>query len=145
MRKNHRSQLARLHFFSKQVHMKKWKDSMSGKNELSVIDVLNMWGYKINEDYFRQYPIGDRYVLDFAFPNEQVAIEVNGKSHYSKIGRKKDKEKEKFLIWNNWVLIEVPEKKFFKNPSFYKHLIHEIIEERRKKIIKNYNFTISPE
>lgn len=113
--------------------MREWKNSMSGKNELSVIDIFNMWGYKLNEDYFRQYPIGDRYVLDFAFPNEQVAVEVNGDTHYTKKGRKKDKEKERFLLWNNWVLIEIPEKKFFKNPSFYKYLIHEVIEERRKK------------
>lgn len=125
--------------------MKVWKDQMSGKNELLIIEILNMWGYKINEDYFRQYPIGDKYVLDFAFPNEQVAIEVNGEGHYTKEGRKKDKQREKFLLWNNWILIEIPEKKFFKNPSFYKYFIHEIIEERRKKIIKNYDFTISQE
>ena len=122
-------------FFSKQVYMKVWQNSMSGKNEEIVLDILKNWEYKLDEDFKRQFPIGDRYVADFAFPDEKVVIEVDGVSHSHIKERKKDKIKDKFYKWNDWVIIRIPEKKFFNNPSFWKHLIHEVVEERRKHLI----------
>lgn len=131
-----RNKDSRKRFFDKQVHMKVWKDSMAGENENTVIEILNMWGYDIELDYKRQYPIGDRYVADFAFPYERVVIEVDGKNHHSKTGRKKDRMRDRFMRWNEWVVIRIDEAKLKKNPIFYKHLVHEVIEERRKTLFK---------
>ena len=54
------SDIARDHFFKKQVHMKAWKDSMAGENELRVMAMLNTMGYELERDYQRQYPIAQR-------------------------------------------------------------------------------------
>ena len=64
--------LARIKFFEKVVHHPNWKDSMAGNNERPVIDILSTLGYQINTDYQRQYPIGERFVVDFAFINEKI-------------------------------------------------------------------------
>ncbi len=127
---------ARHAFFDKQVHMWVWKDSMSGKNEDKVIEIMKGWGYRLGEDYLRQYPIGDRYVADFAFPYERVVVEVDDPNHEQKDHKKNDYKRDRFMRWNGWVIIRIPDKKFFKNPSFYRYLIHEVVEERRKKYEK---------
>ena len=131
------SDKARQRFFNKQVHMKEWKDSMAGSNEQEVLTIIDQWGYKIDLDYKRQYPVGDRYVIDIAFPYEKVAIEVDGQSHFEKDQRKKDKQRDKFLKWNDWVILRIPQKKFFKNPSFWRYLIHEVVEDRKNVFIKD--------
>lgn len=125
----------RLRFFSTQVHMGAWKNGMSGKNESPCITLLGSLGYRLGHDYVRQHPIGDKFVIDFAFLNEQIALEVDGKSHESKKQIKKDHARDLFLRRNNWVSIRIPDKKLF-NPSqgvYYKYLIDEIVKERRKQ------------
>jgi very-short-patch-repair endonuclease len=136
MPNNRASHIARQHFFSKQVYMDVWKDSMAGENEKAVLEILEEWKYIQGFDFERQYPIGDRYVIDIAFPSEKVAIEVDGIQHLSDSQRKKDKERDDFLRFNGWVVVRVLDKKFFKNPTFYKHLLHEVIEERKKTNVR---------
>jgi hypothetical protein len=40
MPNNRASHIARQHFFSKQVYMDVWKDSMAGENEKAVLEIL---------------------------------------------------------------------------------------------------------
>ena len=54
-------------------------------------------------------------------------------------------KKDKFYKWNDWVIIRIPENKFFKNPIFWKHLIHEVVEERRKQMFKIRDEVIEPD
>ena len=72
--------IARDRFFDKQVHMQIWKDTMSGNIEEIVMRHLDFFGYKFGIDFVRQHPIGNRFVIDFSFPKEKVAIEVDGNS-----------------------------------------------------------------
>lgn len=128
--------LPQQHFFQKQVHMKEWKDSMSGKNEDFAINLLTtLMGYEHGKDFVRQYPVGCRFVIDFAFVNEQVAIEIDGMSHSTKKQRLLDKQRDKFLVENNWVPIRIRDSEL-KIPSkmrFYKNLIRAVVDERREQ------------
>lgn len=124
----------RKQYFDVVVHHPKVKDCISGRNEDDVMRVFDSLGYELGKDYVRQHPVGDRFVLDFAFVKEQVCVEVDGKDHYSKEAVKIDKKRDRFLYYNNWVVIRVREDKFFGyGASFYKYLIDEVVKERREQ------------
>lgn len=125
--------LHRIRFFEKIVHLPAWRDSLAGKNEEPVIKIIESVGYTLGKDFVRQYPIGERFVMDFAFINEQVSIEVDGENHKYRKQRKLDEMRDKFLHENNWVSIRVPDAKIntIYGRSFFKSLIMEIVEERR--------------
>jgi very-short-patch-repair endonuclease len=127
-----RTILARQRFFAKPVHHPAWKKNMAGENEDRIIIILENLGYKEGRDYVRQHPIGERFVIDFAWVNEQVALEVDGGSHDDKKQKEKDRRRDSYLRTINWVPMRVRETDFegFRG-SFYKALIKEIVEERR--------------
>ncbi len=121
-------------YFDTTIHIQAVKDCISGNNEKMVIEVLDFLGYKLGRDYFRQYPIGCKFVLDFAFVNEQVALEVDGVDHNGKKQKKIDKQRDNFLYDNNWVVIRISDKDFFGyKASFYKFLIKEVVEIRKEQ------------
>jgi len=124
----------RIRFFEKQVHQEAWKNSMAGKNEEPVIKILDTLEYKQDVDYQRQYPVGEMFVIDFAFVNEQIALEVDGTSHHYIKQKTKDKKRDKYLFSNNWVSLRIKDEDLFGyKMSFYKSLIKEIVEERREQ------------
>lgn len=127
-----RSDLFRQLWFSRQVHDKRWKDVMAGKNEERVLLVLDALGYKQGVDYERQYPVAERYVLDFAFVKERVALEVDGKNHVGAKAIRKDKIRDRYLRTGSWVTIRIKDEHLFgSKASFYKYLIDEVVKERR--------------
>lgn len=127
-----RSEIGRAIFFDSSVHNQKVKDCLSGKNEKQVIEVLEGLDYIMGKDFVRQHPIGLKYVLDFAFVKEQVAIEIDGASHKKKLQRHSDKIRDRFLHSNNWVTIRIQDEEFHGyKKSFYKNLIREIVSDRR--------------
>lgn len=124
--------LHRIKFFEKIVHLPAWKDSMAGKNEEPVIHILEACGYVMDKDFVRQNPIGERFVMDFAFVKEQISIEVDGESHKAAKQKKLDKMRDSYLHENNWVSIRIKNDDLFgEKMSFYKSLIKQIVEERR--------------
>lgn len=129
-------------FFDKQVHMKEWKDAMSGKNELEVIAAIESLGFEIGTDFVRQHPIGDFFVVDIAFKPERIAIEVDGSSHDSKKQKRRDSLRDNFFYQNGWVVIRVKDKRFNENATFYKFLISDVVEERRKQLASGELFQI---
>ena len=130
-------------FFQTQVKMPQWKDSMAGKNEDSVIEVLQNLGYKKDIDFVRQHPIGERFVIDIAFIKEQIAIEVDGSKHSDKKQKNWDRRRDNFLFSNNWVSLRIKDKEFFGyKGSFYKSLIKEIVDERREQWEKGFLYPI---
>lgn len=136
--------LARIRFFQNQVHHENWKNSMAGKNEEPVIKIIESLGYTLGKDFVRQYPIGEKFVMDFAFVNEQVSVEVDGESHKDSKQKRKDEKRDKYLHENNWVSIRIKDEQL-KTPyqlSFYKNLIRDIVEERREQWIKGSLYAV---
>ena len=126
---------SRQRFFSKQVHQGGWKENMSGANEGRVLEVLESLGFKIGIDFVRQYPIGERFVIDFAFVDLRVAIEVDSDNHNTTKQKQKDEKRDSYLFSNGWVSLRVKDRDFFNSykMSFYKNLIKEVVLERRKQ------------
>lgn len=130
MQKGIRRQL----YFDKTVHIKSIKDCISGKNEENVIKILNSIDYNLGVDFVRQHPIGGKFVIDIAFINEQIAIEVDGANHLQKKQKIIDKQRDKFLRDNNWIPIRINDKEFFGfKLSFYRYLIDDIVKIRRQQ------------
>lgn len=128
--------ISRKKFFDKQVHMNEWKQSMSGDNELEVISVLENLGYKQGTDFVRQHPIGEIGIVDIAFVNEKVAVEVDGGYHQSKKQIAIDRKKDEAYRFFNWAIIRVPHPEFFgRKAQFFKHLIHEVVDFRRQQYL----------
>ena len=124
--------LSRQRFFDKQVHMAVWKNQMSGKNEKRVINLFESLGYVLDKDFVRQHPIGERFVLDIAFVKEQIAIEVDGKSHSSSKQRRIDDKRDRYLENNNWIILRIKDQELFGYKfSYFKNLAILLIEERR--------------
>lgn len=124
----------RQRFFSTQVNMPVWKENLTGNNEEFIKECLDALGYRIDIDYERQYPVLDRYVLDFAFIEEKIAIEIDGAYHRIKRNIVKDEIRDKKLRANDWVVLRIPEKKFKENGTYWKYLIYEVVTERRKTL-----------
>lgn len=124
--------LARQRYFDKTVYNQAIRETISGKNEDYVIEVFRGIDYLEERDFQRQYPVGKKFVLDFAFVNEQVAVEVDGNNHLRKEMQKMDRKRDSFLRENNWITIRIQDKDFrTRKLSFYKSLIKDIVEERR--------------
>ena len=76
----------------------------------------------------RQYSDGlAGFVLDFAFPEIKLAIEIDGEYWHSLENvKKKDRRRSYFLeVKNNWQVIHIPARDFEKNPE---HYIWEVIQ-----------------
>lgn len=126
--------IQRQRFFNTQVHMSEWKNCMAGKNEDGLIVVLENLGFKSGVDFIRQHPIGERFVIDIAFLNEQIAIEVDGKHHSEKKQERMDKMRDRYLRDIGWIPIRIKDSEFFGyKASFYKSLIKMVVEERRQQ------------
>ena len=135
---------SRQNFFANQVHQKSWKESMAGENEDRVRRVIESLGYAFNSDFFNQYPIGESFVLDFAFVELKTCIEVDGQDHNSKVRKQKDSKRDAYLNNNGWVVIRVKDKDFFDSykMAFYKNLIKEVLKEREKQYQDGFLYQI---
>lgn len=139
-----RASLSRIHFFQKMVHMDEWKNTMAGDNEKPVISILESIGFILGKDFHRQYPIGEKFVMDFAFINEQVSLEVDGENHNTKRQKRLDTKRDKYLRDNNWISIRIKDSDITGTYKklFYKNLIKDVVEERREQWEKGELFAI---
>lgn len=124
---------SRKNFFDKQVHQTVWKNAMTGNDEVFLWEFLEELGYKKDIDFFSQYPIACMYVLDVAFPNLKLNIEIDGESHLRKKQKMKDRERDNYLYINNWVVIRCTKLRVEENYAFYRILIEEVILERERE------------
>jgi very-short-patch-repair endonuclease len=62
----------------------------------------------------RQHGIGD-YVVDFYCPALNLAVEVDGESHYTKSGKQHDKKRDQFLTSLHIKIIRFTNDQIFKN------------------------------
>lgn len=67
---------------------------------------LESRGYRKGIDFATQFPIKNSFILDFAFPEQKVAIEADGEAwHTSKDARKRDNFKNYILKKKGWLVL----------------------------------------
>ena len=101
---------------------------LSGLHEGRILGLLESLGYKESFDFFHQYPIFDKYFLDFAFPSMKLNIEIDGNDHKQVKKKNKDKERDSLLRENNWRILRITHEKIEENPLFVKYLISEVLQ-----------------
>lgn len=68
-----------------------------------------------DKNYCREYPFG-KYSLDFAWVEKKRCIEIDGEQHERfEEYRKRDEQKDKLLIENNWKVLRIKWKDLYKN------------------------------
>ncbi len=91
---------------------------------------INFYPEYSNPEHFK----GHFYSIDIAFPNQKIAIEVNGNQHYNKNGTLAPKYQQRHDIIQNagWKVIQIPYKKVYNQ---------EVRQSILKLIKQNVNFT----
>jgi very-short-patch-repair endonuclease len=88
--------------------------------ERKVANTLSSIGFHVADDgpantWYPQFKVG-RYRIDFAFPNDQIAIEVDGNYWHKSVGtltcrqvaqRERDLKKNRVLLSRGWKIIRV--------------------------------------
>jgi very-short-patch-repair endonuclease len=83
------------------------------------------------------------YFIDFAFINEKVAVEVDGKQHLLPERKQKDELKDKLLKQEGWSVVRVTENEVKKNIDSFFIELEKILSENVKEL--SYNFGIFSE
>jgi very-short-patch-repair endonuclease len=66
-------------------------------------EALEQRGLRIGVDFATQYPLRHSFILDFAFPEQKVAVEVDGRNwHSTSDARKYDGFKDHVLKERGW-------------------------------------------
>ena len=104
------------------IKIKGHKTSDETKKKLSEIAIKNMRGTHTNwlnkkksyaEEYFdkifstaeKQYRV-NRFILDYAWPEKKIYIEVDGEQHYTEEGLNHDKIRTEILLEEGWVCVK---------------------------------------
>lgn len=69
-----------------------------------------------------------RCTLDFAFPEERLAVEVNGPEHYTECGQERDRRRYAFLNSNGWAVRAFTSSQAYRCPDQSAERIKEILE-----------------
>lgn len=64
-------------------------------------------GGRLRAKFVRQSVLGGRWILDFYFPDERIAIEVDGQWHHFADGRRRDLEKQRACEKRGIVLLRL--------------------------------------
>lgn len=73
--------------------------------EQKLIDALEGVGLKRNKDYSFQHPTRSGFIIDFAFTEIKLAVEVDGPHHQTRRQRKHDCFRDKMLRREGWKVI----------------------------------------
>ena len=67
-------------------------------------------GMRLGVDFVIQYPLKHSFIIDIAFPDHKIAIELDGNYWHSlKRNRQRDHMKDKILEKEGWTLIRISE------------------------------------
>lgn len=80
-----------------------------------------------NKNYIKEYRIG-KYSIDFAWPDLNLAIEIDGSQHEYPERKRSDKLKDQFLKENGWKVLRIKWKDIFKNTKKYIKLAKNFID-----------------
>ena len=89
------------------------KKEMQDRKDLKMVSPLEEWVYRWLKDaklyhVKREYPVGN-YLIDFAFVEEKIALEVDGWAfHSSEKQIDHDQAKDRYLEGEGWKVIRLP-------------------------------------
>lgn len=126
------------HFYDKTVKIEKIKNTISSPREFEFIDYLRKIDFKLDIHYVHQFAccqeeIGMVAVADFAFPNEKIIIELDGKSHKHRKQKELDYKRDRTFIANGFMILRIKTPMSDEDKIFYKYLIKDLYEERNTK------------
>lgn len=76
--------------------------------EQQVREEMQNRGLKLGIDFVIQYPIKFSFIIDIAFPDQKLAIELDGDYwHSTKKNRQRDKMKDSILKREGWSIIRI--------------------------------------
>ena len=84
-----------------------------------------------NIQWRRQFSIGT-YILDFYCPKAKLAIELDGKEHYTIVGDKYDYERDNFISSKGIKILRYENKEIWES-------IEQVIEEINKELQRRIN------
>ena len=97
--------------------------------ERKVRRELEKRGYRRGIDFSCQYPLRCGYILDFAFPNQMLAVETDGNYWHSKPNIKKRDAYENFILRKmGWTVLRFSEDEILINVSLCVDKITKILE-----------------
>ena len=80
-------------------------------------------------NYKEDYPIKN-YLLDFAWPEKQICIEMDGEQHYiDKKRYRSDKKKDKLLFKLGWKVLRIRWKECLLDKEQFKNIIYNFVEK----------------
>jgi very-short-patch-repair endonuclease len=108
--------------------------SFESNLERLVREEIEARGYRRGIDFSCQYPLRYSFILDFAFPDAKLAIEVDGEHwHSSSKDRRRDRIKDKVLKKAGWEVIRFSENEVLSNCSGCVDKIERTVSELKRK------------
>lgn len=79
-----------------------------------------------------QFPTKTGFIIDFAFPREKLAVEVDGPTHYTERGKRKDRFRNWMLRREGWAVLHVHWKRVeHELPKTVRRIRRELESRRR--------------
>lgn len=129
----------RIEFMKNNPDKTAWRTSNLSYPEKLFLNKLKELKWDENYSIIREYCIFP-YFVDFAFPNEKVAIEIDGSQHLLSDRKESDEKKDSLLMNQGWCVIRVTEKEVKENIDNVMVMIDNIIKD--KSSIRKYEIGI---
>lgn len=129
----------RIEFMKNNPDKTAWRTSNLSYPEKLFLNKLKELKWDENYSIIREYCVFP-YFIDFAFPNEKVAIEIDGSQHLLIERKEHDEKKDNLLTNEGWYVIRVTEKEVKMNIDNVFIMINNII--KNKPSIQKYEIGI---
>jgi len=106
----------------------KLKKMLSSPVEKILVKELKKASLYDGVDYFWQYPIADRYIVDIAFVDEMIIFELDGAFHRGEKQRLIDVKRDCFLEKLGWQVYRIKNSDFISSPKFWVSFILNLLK-----------------
>jgi len=104
----------RLDFIKRNPEQTAWRTKNVSYPEKVFLGKITELGWDKKYSIVRELSVFP-FFIDFAFVNENVAIEIDGSQHLLPDRKERDEKKDRLLIENGWTVIRISEKEIKKN------------------------------
>jgi len=104
----------RLDFIKRNPEQTAWRTKNVSYPEKVFLEKITELGWDKKYSIVRELSVFP-FFIDFAFVNENVAIEIDGSQHLLPDRKERDEKKDRLLIETGWTVIRISEKEIKKN------------------------------